>query len=115
LAIGNPADGFFASKMITETGGRALGVSDEEIVDSMKLLAESEGIFAETAGGVSVAVARRLAKDGLLPKGGTTVIAITGNGLKTAEAVEPVLKSVPRIGAKLAEFEALAKRDGLLV
>lgn len=114
LAIGNPADGFFASKMIAESGGRAIGVSDEEIVDAMKLLAESEGIFAETAGGVSVAVARRLAKDGLLPKHGTTVIAITGNGLKTAEAIEPVLKSVPRIAAKISDFEQLAKKDGLL-
>lgn len=114
LAIGNPADGFFASKMITESGGRAVGVSDDEVVDAMKLLAESEGIFAETAGGVSVAVARRLAKDGLLPKSGTTVIAITGNGLKTAEAVEPVLRSVPRIAPKISDFDQLAQKDGLL-
>jgi threonine synthase len=114
LAIGNPADGFFASKLITESGGRALGVGDEEIVAAMRLLAESEGIFAETAGGVSVAVAKKLAAAGALPKGGTTVIAITGNGLKTAEAVEPVLPGVPRIGAKLSDFETLAEKTGLL-
>jgi threonine synthase len=114
LAIGNPADGFFASKLITESGGRAIGVSDQEIVDAMRVLAETEGVFAETAGGVAVAVAKRLAEQGALPRGGTTVIAITGNGLKTAEAVEPVLRSVPRIGTKLADFEALAKKDGIL-
>jgi threonine synthase len=114
LAIGNPADGFFASKMITESGGRAAGVSDEEIVLGMKLLAESEGIFAETAGGVTVAVAKKLAESGALPKNGTTVLAITGNGLKTAEAVESVLRPVPRISAKIVAFEQLAAKDGLL-
>lgn len=114
LAIGNPADGFFASKLITESGGRALGVTDEEIVLGMKLLAETEGIFAETAGGVTVAVAKRLAESGALPKRGTVVLALTGNGLKTAEAIESVLRPVPRISAKLSDFEALAAKDGLL-
>ncbi len=107
LAIGNPADGYFASKLITETGGAAVGVSDEALVDAMRLLAETEGIFAETAGGVAVATAKRLAEEGKLPKGGTTVVAITGNGLKTATAVEPKLKETIRIQTKLSDFKKL--------
>jgi threonine synthase len=114
LAIGNPADGYFASKLITESGGRAIGVSDPELVDAMRLLAETEGVFAETAGGVAVAAARKLAEQGALPKGGTTVIAITGNGLKTADAVEPVLAESHVINARLSDFEALAKSKGIL-
>jgi threonine synthase len=113
LAIGNPADGYFASKLIMSTGGIAASVTDEELVDGIRLLAESEGVFAETAGGVSVAVAKKLAERGLLPTGGTTVVAITGNGLKTAEAVESTLKSSFSIGAKFSAFRALVEERGL--
>lgn len=113
LAIGNPADGYFASKLIAATGGRAVGVPDEEIVEAIKLLAETEGVFAETAGGVAVAVAKRLAAQGALPKTGTTVVAITGQGLKTAEAVEPLLAAPDAISARFSDFQALAERKGI--
>jgi threonine synthase len=112
LAIGNPADGYFASKLIASTGGCAVGVTDAELVDAIRLLAETEGIFAETAGGVAVAVAKKLAARGSLPKGGTTVVAITGNGLKTADAVESVMPESHAIGASFPEFESLAERRG---
>jgi threonine synthase len=104
LAIGDPADGYFAARVIAESGGWADDVTDEEIVEGMRLLAETEGIFAETAGGVTVAVARKLAARGWLSLDGPTVLAITGNGLKTREAVPATPPVV--IDARLAHFEA---------
>jgi threonine synthase len=86
LAIGDPADGYFAAKLIRETGGWAEDVSDEEIVAGIDLLARTEGIFAETAGGVTVAVARKLIEQGRIPRDEEIVICVTGNGLKTQDA-----------------------------
>ena len=88
LAIGDPADGYFAAKVIRETGGWAEDVSDAEIAEAMVLLAETEGIFAETAGGVTVAVARKLIEQGRIPRDEEIVLCITGNGLKTQDAVD---------------------------
>ncbi len=88
LAIGNPADGYYAVKVIQETGGYGEDVTDEEIIDGIKLLARTEGIFAETAGGVTVAVTRKLIEKGVIGTDQTTVICVTGNGLKTQEALE---------------------------
>lgn len=105
LAIGNPADGYFASKLITESGGVATGVTDPEIVAGMRLLADTEGLFAETAGGVVIAVTKRLAEAGRLAVEGPVVLAITGNGLKTTDALEPSLSSDITIEAKLSEFQ----------
>ena len=87
LAIGDPADGYFASKLIRETGGWSEDVDDDDIVEAMTLLAETEGIWAETAGGVTLAVARKLIEQGKIDRDGSTVLCITGNGLKTQEAL----------------------------
>src|SRR5207302_2793702 len=80
LAIGDPADGYFAAKVIRETGGWAEDVSDAEIAEAMFLLARTEGVFAETAGGVTVAVTRKLLEQGRLPRDEEIVVCITGNG-----------------------------------
>jgi len=87
LAIGNPADGNYASKLIRESGGWAEDVSDTEIVSAIKLLAETEGIFTETAGGVTTGVAEKLIREGRIHPDETTVVCITGNGLKTTDAI----------------------------
>src|SRR3990167_4921225 len=83
LAIGSPADGYYAARSIMDSGGAGEDVSDAEIVEGMRLLAETEGIFGETAAGVTVAVARRLVRQGQLDPDQETVLCITGNGLKT--------------------------------
>ncbi|HMP18653.1 MAG TPA: threonine synthase, partial [Gemmatales bacterium] len=107
LAIGDPADGYFANRLIRATGGWAEDVSDEEIVEGMLLLSQTEGIFAETAGGVTVAVTKKLIEQGKLPAEEPIVICITGNGLKTQDAVEKVLDAVPAIDPTLTEFDKL--------
>jgi threonine synthase len=109
LAIGNPADGFYAARAIRQSGGHAAAVSDEEIVAAMRLLAETEGIFTETAGGVTVAAAKKLIEAGRIGPDDPTVICITGNGLKTQEAIAPHIEAAPVIGPKLDEFAPYAK------
>src|SRR5215475_4309221 len=105
LAIGNPADGHYAIKAITKTGGWSEDVSDAEVVESIQLLAESEGVFTETAGGVTVGCARKLARDGRITPDETTVLCITGNGLKTTDALADSYESETAIAPKLIEFE----------
>jgi threonine synthase len=105
LAIGDPADGYFAAKLIRQTGGWAEDVSDEEIVDGMLLLAKTEGVFAETAGGTTVAVARKLIEAGRIPRDEEIVLCVTGNGLKTQDAVFDALEPPATIAATLAAFE----------
>lgn len=107
LAIGNPADGYFAAKVIRETGGWAEDVSDAEISECMALLAKTEGIFAETAGGVTIAVARKLIEQGRIPRDEELVVCVTGNGLKTQDAIVEVTEQPTIIGAALSEFESL--------
>lgn len=107
LAIGDPADGVFASKLMRETGGWGEDVDDDAIVDAMKLLAETEGIWAETAGGVTLAVTQKLIAQGKIDRDGSTVICITGNGLKTQEAVIDRIARPPVIAANLPDFESL--------
>jgi threonine synthase len=104
LAIGNPADGYYALKVMGENGG-AVAVSDEEVVQGIELLARTEGIFAETAGGVVVAALRRLAEAGRLARDEVTVAFITGAGLKTQEAVTDVLAPPIHVEPTLASFE----------
>ena len=106
LAIGNPADGYYALKTIAESNGGAEMASDEEIVQGIKLLARTEGIFAETAGGVTVACLKKLAESGSLNPEAVTVAYITGTGLKTQEAVADHLKSVTVIQPNMEAFEA---------
>jgi len=89
LAIGNPADGYFALDVVRSTGGGFGSVTDDEVVDGMRLLARTEGIFAETAGGVTIATLKKLAADGVIRSDERVVVYITGHGLKTLEAVSP--------------------------
>ena len=105
LAIGNPADGFYAVKLMLASGGAGEDVTDEEIVEGIQMLAETEGIFTETAGGVTVSVARKLIRQGKLNPEESIVLAITGNGLKTVSAVNGRLEETAAIRPKLAEFE----------
>jgi threonine synthase len=112
LAIGSPADGYYAVRTMRETGGFAEEATDPEIVEGMRLLAETEGIFAETAGGVTVASARKLARTGRLEGSGPVVLCITGHGLKTPDAVVDSLPEPPVIAPSLREFDALVSVDG---
>lgn len=108
LAIGNPADGYFASGTIARTGGWADDATDAEIVEGIELLARTEGVFAETAGGTTVAVAKKLAAQGRITSKDVVVLAITGNGLKTQEALDiPMPESIE---PRLAAFEALLQK-----
>ena len=107
LAIGSPPDGVYAAQTIKETGGWAVAASDAEIVDGIRLLAEDVGVFTETAGGVTVAVALTLAQQGHLGSHDEVGLCITGNGLKTVEAVRSELPEAPVIHAKLREVSAL--------
>jgi threonine synthase len=107
LAIGDPADGYFASQLIRETGGWSEDVDDDAIIDAMRLLAETEGIWTETAGGVTLAVAQKLIDQGRIDRDESIVVCITGNGLKTQE---PLLERMPRpivIKPTLESFEAV--------
>jgi threonine synthase len=110
LAIGNPADGFYATRVVNETGGYAEDVSDQEIIDAMKLLARTEGIFAETAGGVTLASAKKLIEAGRIKKNEVTVICITGNGLKTQEALHGHVTSPHYIKPGLSSFEEVLEK-----
>jgi threonine synthase len=112
IAIGNPADGLFAKRAILESGGWAAAVSDPEIVAGIRLLAEETGVFPETAGGVTVAAALALAAEGRLRPDDEVVLCITGNGLKTTDAVAPALAPAPLIAPRLAEVRALVERSG---
>ncbi|MGE5754719.1 MAG: threonine synthase [Planctomycetaceae bacterium] len=109
LAIGDPADGFFASQLMRETGGWGEDVADDEIVAAMRLLAETEGIWAETAGGVTVAVARKLIEQGKIDRDGSTVLCITGNGLKTQEALIGRIARPVVIKPTMDAFEAVVE------
>lgn len=116
LAIGNPADGYYALKTIQESGGYGCAVSDEGVVEGMKLLASSEGIFAETAGGVVIGALKRLVAEGIIGPEELTVAYITGNGLKTQEAVMDRLGEPLVIQPTLSAFERVyAAHRGKLV
>jgi threonine synthase len=105
LAIGNPADGYYAKDVVMQSGGAAGIVSDDEIREGIKLLARTEGIFTETAGGVTVAVAKKLIDQGIIPRHESIVLAITGNGLKTQEAIQDVVGAPTAIEPNLSSFE----------
>jgi threonine synthase len=116
LAIGNPADGPAAAKMVAETGGWAEDVSDVEIVSGIQELAETEGIFTETAGGVTTAVAARLYAQGRIGRDEVTIVCITGNGLKTTDALEGRYPAERAVKPKLAAFdEYIREVDASLV
>jgi threonine synthase len=105
LAIGNPADGYHALEAIRSCGGWSESATDLEIVSGMRLLAELEGVFGETAVGVTVAVAQKLIQQGRIGSGETTVLCITGNGLKTTDALLDAMPTIPILAPKLEAFE----------
>ncbi len=105
LAIGNPADGYYAYRAAKDSGGYGEHATDEEIIDGMLLLARTEGIFAETAGGVTVAATRKLIEAGRIPRNEPIVICITGNGLKTPDVLYDRLGSDVTIRPSLSAFD----------
>ncbi|MFA7232493.1 MAG: threonine synthase [Terrimicrobiaceae bacterium] len=111
LAIGTPADGYYALRTMQETGGSAEDCTDVEVVEGIRLLAEHAGIFAETAGGVTVACAKKLIESGKIPRDESTVLCITGHGLKTQEAIHGQCGEPRLINPSLREFEALIAQD----
>jgi len=110
LAIGNPADGHYAIKAITKSGGWSEDVSDGEMIESIQLLAETEGIFTETAGGVTTGCARKLYRQGRIAPDETTVLCITGNGLKTTDVLAGKYEAGEPLRPKLAEFETFLQK-----
>ncbi len=105
LAIGTPADGYYAIHAMKQTGGSAEDCTDDEVVEGIRLLAECEGIFAETAGGVTTACAKKLVASGAIPRDESVVLCITGHGLKTPEAVMGKCGEPRLIRPSLHEFE----------
>jgi threonine synthase len=115
LAIGTPADGYYALRSMAETGGSAEDCSDEEVIRGIRDLAEYAGIFAETAGGVTVACARKLIESGKIPRNESIVLCITGHGLKTQEAIHEHCGEPRVINPSLREFEALIANDKAVI
>lgn len=107
IAIGNPADGFQVLRSVRATGGAGAAVAEDEIIAGIQLLAETEGIFTEPAGGVTVAAAKQLIERGVIPRDESIVICITGNGYKAIEALAGRGVEPTRIGRSFAEFEAI--------
>jgi threonine synthase len=110
LAIGNPADGYYTLKIMAESEGHGAAVSDEEVVEGIRLLAETEGIFAETAGGVTVSGLRQLIAKGKVDRDELVVAFITGAGLKTQEAVQDTLPPAIRVQPTISAFEEAMER-----
>ncbi len=107
IAIGNPADGYYVLGAVRDSGGWGDSVTDDEIVEGIRLLARTEGIFTEPAGGTTVAVTKKLVEKGRIPKDEPIVICVTGNGYKTIEAVQDALPVPHEISAKLGDFDSL--------
>jgi len=113
LAIGNPADGFQVVKVVKETGGSGAMVSDPEILNAIELLAATEGIFTEPAGGTTLAATKVLIKRGVIKANESVVVCITGNGFKTAEVMRDRVAKPITIGRSLAEFERVVAPDAV--
>ncbi|MCY4579644.1 MAG: threonine synthase [Chloroflexi bacterium] len=115
LAIGNPADGYYSIKTIERSGGSAVAAPEDEVVEGIQLLAETEGIFTETAGGVVISGLRKLVQSGKIRPDDLTVAYITGNGLKTQEVVEPIVDPVfttPAYDDFVTNMAAREERNG---
>jgi threonine synthase len=106
IAIGNPADGYQVLQSVRSTGGSGAAVSDDQIVDAIRLLAETEGIFTEPAGGTTLAAAIDLIQRGVIPRDESIVVCVTGNGYKTAEVVAGELAQPARLSRSFKDFEA---------
>ena len=112
IAIGNPADGFQVVKTVKATGGTGVASSDEEILQAMELLAETEGIFTEPAGGATLAGAVSLVRSGVIPSDESVVVCITGNGYKTAaETIATRVAPRVEIGRSLEAFEEFLRSE----
>ena len=114
LAIGNPADGFYALKLAKDVGGVIESVTDDEIIEAMQLLASTEGVFAETAAGVTIAVLAKLAERGVIGRDELTVALVTGNGLKTQEAIDGRTSTQFEITPSIKSFEKALADHGVL-
>jgi threonine synthase len=106
IAIGNPADGYQVIQTVRGTGGGGSAVSDPQIIEAIQLLAETEGIFTEPAGGTTLAAAIDLIKRGVIPRDESIVVCVTGNGYKTAEVVAGKVTEPVRLTRAFKEFEA---------
>ena len=112
IAIGNPADGYQVLKTVRQTGGSGATANDSEILDAIKLLARTEGIFTEPAGGTTLASTIKLIERGVIPRNESVVVCITGNGYKTSDVMVETLTKPTQLGRTLKEFEAFfASRD----
>lgn len=111
LAIGNPADGFYAAQTMKKTKALAEDVTDQEVIDAIRLLAETEGIFAETAGGVTLGVAKKLIEEGHINKDESIVLCITGNGLKTQEVMADKFAKPQTIAPSLKSFDEFLEQN----
>lgn len=107
IAIGNPADGFYVMKVVRDSGGWAEMADDEEILDAVRLLARTEGIFTEPAGGTTLACAIKLIESGRIPRDEPVCVCITGNGLKTIEVMQGRCGQADVIDAKIEQFDDL--------
>jgi len=106
IAIGNPADGYQVIESVRATGGSGAAVSDPEILDAIQLLAETEGIFTEPAGGTTLAATIELVRRGTIAPDESVVVCVTGNGYKTADVISDQLTAPVRLGRAFKEFEA---------
>ena len=111
LAIGNPADGWYALKTVRDSGGSFGSVTDEEIIDGIRLLARTEGIFAETAGGVTIATLAKLADQGVVRSDERVVAYVTGHGLKTVEPLTETVRPTTTIAPTMEAFAAAVALD----
>jgi threonine synthase len=114
IAIGNPADGYYAANVVRDSGGWGESVTDREIVDAIKLLARTEGIWTEPAGGTTLAATIKLIEQGRIRRDESIVVSITGNGLKTLEVVADDLPYPAVIDPKLAEFDKLVESQAAM-
>jgi len=109
IAIGNPADGYYVLKVVRDSGGFGASATDPEIIDAIKLLARTEGVFTEPAGGTTLAAAIKLIQSGRIPKNESICVSITGNGLKTLEVMANQFVHQPAIAAKMSEFDKVVE------
>lgn len=110
IAIGNPADGYYVIDVIKQSGGYGASADDQEILDAIKLLAQTEGIFTEPAGGTTLACAKKLIEQGRIPRDEPICVCITGNGLKSVEVMQGQFAQAPVINAKLKEFDEIVQQ-----
>ena len=114
IAIGNPADGPYAIRVVRESGGSGASATDTEILEAIELLARTEAIFTEPAGGTTLAATIKLIESGRIPRDESICVCITGNGLKTIEVQEGRLPDVPVIEAKIGAFDKLVESGGVV-